>query len=344
MKKPGHPSSRAGHPSSRAGHPSSRAKSRDQVLQKSTHGNVGGQGSARARRPRALGSGQGSSRDAEEAPEMCFGFCMKSRFERKSGQICLDSDFCAESATSRCGCSPSHRFAQGVNERVAPRGLLERGTDARSLNSHAPRAPFVLMLIAGLAACGPPTIEEDAGVPDAGASGDAGSLDGGVPDAGPLDAGTSDAGVLCTAAGIPGTCLAVSVCIGTRMPTAGLCPGPASIQCCTPRYTNTCDPNFDPQPNLGLTSGDGGCLPPGMVRITTFCIDQFEASILEVLDGGATRPWSPYANPGTRVLRAQSVRGAVPQGYITQLQAAAACSGAGKRLCTDAECCGARQE
>jgi hypothetical protein len=74
-----------------------------------------------------------------------------------------------------------------------------------------------------------------------------------------------------------------------------------------------------------------------MIRVSTFCVDQFEASILEVLDAGATRPWSPYVNPGTRVLRAQSVPGAVPQGYVTQLQAQAACSGAGKRLCTDAE-------
>ncbi len=69
-------------------------------------------------------------------------------------------------------------------------------------------------------------------------------------------------------------------------PTPELCPGPSFIQCCTPRYANTCDPNVDPQPNLGLTStpGDGGCFSPGMVRVTTFCIDQYEGSILEVLD------------------------------------------------------------
>jgi len=179
----------------------------------------------------------------------------------------------------------------------------------------------------------------DAGEIDAGSI-DAGSTDAGAPDAGTPDAGTSsDAGVRCTANGIPGTCMDVSECYGTRMPTAGLCPGSSAIQCCTPRYANTCDPNDVKQPNVGLTSlpSDGGCALPGMVRVSTFCVDQFEASILEVLDGGTTRPWSPYVNPGTRVLRAQSVPGAVPQGYVTQLQAEAACSGSGKRLCPDAD-------
>ena len=223
----------------------------------------------------------------------------------------------------------------------------------------------LLSLACALAACGPPPSDDDAGPEDAGVEvdaglqpdagsvdagpddagmADAGEPDSGVPDSGVVDAGLPDAGppdagVLCTAGGLPGTCMDVSACVGTRMPTAGLCPGPSSVQCCTPRYTNSCDPNVDPQPNLGLapSPGDGGCPLPGMVRVTTFCIDQYEGSILEVLDGGSTRPWSPYANPGTRVLRAQSVPGAVPQGYITQLQAAAACSGAGKRLCTDAE-------
>ena len=217
------------------------------------------------------------------------------------------------------------------------------------------------MLLVG---CGSPLVEdddagvslEDAGSFDAGATVDAGPTDASVvDDAGmttvdagmtTLDAGMTvvDAGVdagtvvLCTAGGIPGTCMDVAECYGTRSPTAGLCPGASNIQCCTPRYANSCDPNVVPQPNTGLTpnGADAGCLP-GMVRVTTFCVDQYEASILEVLDGGGTRPWSPYFNPGTRVLRAQSVPGAVPQGYVTQLQAGAACAGAGKRLCTDAE-------
>ena len=102
----------------------------------------------------------------------------------------------------------------------------------------------------------------DSGTPDAGAP-DAGMPDAGVPDAGIPDAGMMDAGAptLCTASNIPGTCMDVSECYGTRSATAGLCPGPANIQCCTPRYANSCNPNTDVQPNVGLTqqSGSGGC-------------------------------------------------------------------------------------
>lgn len=179
----------------------------------------------------------------------------------------------------------------------------------------------------------------DASVPgDGGFDGgiDAGLRDAGLVDAGPMDAGVRDAGVIvtCTAGGLPGTCLDVSECRDTRQPTAGLCPGAANIQCCTPRYTNACDPNARPRPNEGLieAAGTGGC-PAGMVRVSTFCIDRYEA-FLEEADGGT---WCPFVNPGTRPMRARSVEGAVPQGYITQVQATAACVAAGKRLCTDAE-------
>ncbi len=192
----------------------------------------------------------------------------------------------------------------------------------------------------GLADGGQP----DAGDEDAG-SDDAGVGDAGAPDAGASDAGLSDAGVLgdagvptCTAAGIPGSCLDISVCTGTRKPTPGLCPGPSAIQCCTPRYAVACDPNEVQQPNDGLTeSPSTDDCPAGMVRVSTFCIDRYEASLVEVLAGGSTRPWSPYENPGTRTVRAVSLAGAVPQGYVDQLQASRACEEAGKRLCTDTE-------
>ena len=90
-----------------------------------------------------------------------------------------------------------------------------------------------------------------------------------------------------------------------------------------------------PDPNGGLgpeEPGDPGC-PDGMARVEDFCIDRFEASLIET--NGLRR--SPYHNPGSRPARAVSVRGAVPQGYITQPQASSACAAAGKRLCTDVE-------
>jgi formylglycine-generating enzyme required for sulfatase activity len=134
--------------------------------------------------------------------------------------------------------------------------------------------------------------------------------------------------------GVPGTCLDVSECIDTRQPTAGLCPGAANIQCCTPRYAVACDPNARPRPNENLVDapGTGGC-PAGMARVSTFCIDQYEA-FLEEVDGGT---WCPFVNPGSRRMRARSAAGAVPQGFINQTQAAAACAESGKRLCTDTE-------
>ena len=71
-----------------------------------------------------------------------------------------------------------------------------------------------------------------------------------------------------------------------------------------------------------------------MIAVETFCIDQFEASLVQWSDGGS---WSPYENPGTIPVKAVAVRGAVPQGYISGDEASIACANAGKRLCTDTE-------
>jgi sulfatase modifying factor 1 len=76
--------------------------------------------------------------------------------------------------------------------------------------------------------------------------------------------------------------------------------------------------------------------PAGMVFVASFCVDRYEAALVEDTPGGA-RPWSPYHNPGDRTVRAVSVDGAVPQGYISGAQAGVACAAAGKRLCSDAE-------
>lgn len=65
-----------------------------------------------------------------------------------------------------------------------------------------------------------------------------------------------------------------------------------------------------------------------MVRIDTFCIDRYEAT----LDGV-----SPYWSPGATPPAAHARKDAVPQAYVSGTQAAASCAAAGKRLCTDAE-------
>lgn len=73
------------------------------------------------------------------------------------------------------------------------------------------------------------------------------------------------------------------------------------------------------------TASSNGC-PEDMVRVEDSCVDRYEAH-LEGL--------SPYDVPTTGV--AATTEGAVPQGYVSGVVAAAACAASGKRLCTSAE-------
>ena len=152
----------------------------------------------------------------------------------------------------------------------------------------------------------------------------------------------------CAVRGTPGTCLHIDDCAGTATP--GFCPGPAAIQCCTdqpppdpdpgpgPDPALDCDPADHPQPNADLHPPPGldNC-PAGMAAIEAFCIDRWEATLLEITPEGTERPWSPYHNPGNSTVRAIATPGAIPQGYIDAHRAQRACMASGKRLCTDAE-------
>lgn len=220
---------------------------------------------------------------------------------------------------------------------------------------------FVVVCFVG--SCADPDSSEDAGdsldasVDADSRDGSADPTDGDLFDADRMDADPTDGGfdasfdasdpwtgTPCSVGGVPGVCRDVATCEGTR--TAGLCPGPSNIQCCTPPLDGgvfdggawSCDPDARPQPNVGLVEepGVGGC-PAGMLRVASFCIDRFEASLAEVRADGSLVPWSPYFEPSSVRVRALSLRGAVPQGYIRGTQAAAACAEAGKRLCTDVE-------
>jgi formylglycine-generating enzyme len=135
--------------------------------------------------------------------------------------------------------------------------------------------------------------------------------------------------------GRKGFCLDVGDCTGMYAPTAGFCPGAANIQCCTELPAGVCDPLAMLNPNQGLIEEDGdtGCLP-GMLAVESFCIDRYEASLVRSNGGSA---FSPFFNPGDEDVRAVSILGAIPQGYIDQIQAASACLASGKRLCTDDE-------
>lgn len=84
----------------------------------------------------------------------------------------------------------------------------------------------------------------------------------------------------------------------------------------------------------------GGC-PAGMAQVQDgprrFCIDRYEASLVEIGAGGRETDFSPYETVGQRVVRAVSKAGAVPQGYISRNEAETACGRSKKRLCTEAE-------
>jgi formylglycine-generating enzyme len=82
-----------------------------------------------------------------------------------------------------------------------------------------------------------------------------------------------------------------------------------------------------------------GRCPRAMVEIDgKFCIDRYEATLVDVLPGGEERPHSPFTPVGERhLVRAVSAPDVFPQGYISAVEAQRACSAAGKRLCGVAE-------
>jgi sulfatase modifying factor 1 len=95
-----------------------------------------------------------------------------------------------------------------------------------------------------------------------------------------------------------------------------------------------------------LAAGDrplamNGLCPPDMASIDDkFCVDKYEASLVELMSDGSERAW-PYHQPTEGLshgaLRAVSEKGVFPQGYISEKQAIEACGRSGKRLCKSAE-------
>lgn len=77
--------------------------------------------------------------------------------------------------------------------------------------------------------------------------------------------------------------------------------------------------------------------PPGMAHIDGYCIDRYEAYVVELDAQGHEQPHSPYEPVEGLRVRAKVAAGVVPQGYISQVQAASACENAGKRLCAARE-------
>jgi sulfatase modifying factor 1 len=81
--------------------------------------------------------------------------------------------------------------------------------------------------------------------------------------------------------------------------------------------------------------------PAEMATIGSYCVDRYEAYVVELDAQGNERPHSPFDVVDGLSLRAKSARGVTPQGYISRGQARGACENAGKRLCTADEFVGA---
>jgi hypothetical protein len=92
-----------------------------------------------------------------------------------------------------------------------------------------------------------------------------------------------------------------------------------------------------------LAAGDrplpmNGLCPPDMASIDDrFCVDKYEASLVEIMPDGREQAWPYYLPVEGHVVRAVSEKGVYPQGYISEKQAVAACGRSGKRLCRAAE-------
>jgi sulfatase modifying factor 1 len=84
--------------------------------------------------------------------------------------------------------------------------------------------------------------------------------------------------------------------------------------------------------------GDSKGCPEGMVAIErAFCIDRFEATLVETMPSGAERSFPPNEPVRGRTVRAVARDGVLPQGYISRNEAEAACRASRKRLCAEKE-------
>ena len=100
-----------------------------------------------------------------------------------------------------------------------------------------------------------------------------------------------------------------------------------------------------PKPHLATTSKEtlggetSGRCPRNMAAIEgRFCIDRYEAGLVDVRANGQEQAHSPFTPlVAQQRVRAVSAPSVYPQGYISAVEARRACNGSGKRLCKVAE-------
>jgi len=93
-------------------------------------------------------------------------------------------------------------------------------------------------------------------------------------------------------------------------------------------------------PERTTADADSGPCPADMALIEStsptalrFCVDKYEASLVEVLPDGSEQPYPHHLPVDGHVVRAVSVAHVFPQGYISEVQAQDACAASNKHLC-----------
>jgi hypothetical protein len=103
----------------------------------------------------------------------------------------------------------------------------------------------------------------------------------------------------------------------------------------------TDDDETDGEPEVDSAEPAGGPCRGGMALVDAggrrFCIDKYEASLVELGADGSERPYPHYLPVDGHDVRAVSVPSVFPQGFISEVQAEDACAASQKRLCRPEE-------
>jgi hypothetical protein len=104
------------------------------------------------------------------------------------------------------------------------------------------------------------------------------------------------------------------------------------------------DDDADAEPEVENVATDTAPCPENMALVAppgsedrAFCIDKWEASLVEVATDGSEKPYPHYLPVDGHAVRAVSEPGVFPQGYVSELQAEDSCAASGKRLCVERE-------
>lgn len=89
--------------------------------------------------------------------------------------------------------------------------------------------------------------------------------------------------------------------------------------------------------DVEIDAGPPPACPPEMAHIGRYCVDRWEGHLATKNADETMTLWPHYARPENGVFIAQSSAGAFPQAYISRVESKAACTQAGKRLCSRSE-------